>query len=32
MYASETLPEKKIRDRELKIYIEQAMKTKEKYA
>lgn len=32
MYAPETLPEKKIRDRELKVYIEQATKIKEKYA
>jgi len=32
MYASETLPEKKIRDRELKGYIKKAKKVKEKYA
>jgi MFS family permease len=31
MYARETLPEKKIRERELKSYIEKAKKTKEKY-
>jgi MFS family permease len=31
MYAPETLPEKKIRDRELKQYIENAKKAKEKY-
>jgi hypothetical protein len=31
MYVSETLPEKKIRDRELKQYIEHAKKTREKY-
>jgi MFS family permease len=31
MYAPETLPEKKIRDRELKHYIEKAKKAKEKY-
>jgi len=31
MYAPETLPEKKIRDRELKQYIDKAKKTKEKY-
>jgi len=30
-YASETLPEKKIRERELKGYIEKAKKVKEKY-
>ena len=30
-YAHETLPEKKIRERELKGYIEKAKKTKEKY-
>jgi len=30
MYAPETLPEKNIRDRELKIYVDTAMKTKEK--
>jgi MFS family permease len=32
MYAPETLPEKKIKDRELKSYIEKAKKAKEKYA
>lgn len=32
MYAEETLPEKKMRDRELKIYIENAQKVKQKYA
>ncbi len=32
MYASETLPEKTIRERELKNYIEKAKKAKEKYA
>jgi MFS family permease len=32
MYAHETLPEKKIRERELKNYIEKAKKAKEKYA
>jgi MFS family permease len=32
MYASETLPEKKIKERELKSYIEKAQKAKEKYA
>jgi MFS family permease len=32
MYAPETLPEKKIRERELKQYIENAKKVKEKYA
>jgi hypothetical protein len=31
MYAPETLPEKKIRDRELKQYIEKAKKSREKY-
>ena len=31
MYAPETLPEKKIRERELKRYIEKAKKIKEKY-
>ncbi|MGA2768120.1 MAG: MFS transporter [Candidatus Bathyarchaeia archaeon] len=31
MYAPETLPEKEIRDRELKDYIEKARKVKEKY-
>jgi MFS family permease len=31
MYAPETLPEKKIRERELKQYIDKAKKTKEKY-
>jgi len=32
MYAPETLPEKKIKERELKKYIEKAKKIKEKYA
>ena len=32
LYAPETLPEKKIRERELKNYIEKAKKAKEKYA
>jgi len=32
VYAPETLPEKKIRERELKSYIEKAKKAKEKYA
>ncbi len=32
MYAPETLPEKHIRERELKNYIEKAQKVKEKYA
>ena len=32
MYAPETLPEKRIRERELKGYIEKAKKVKEKYA
>jgi MFS family permease len=32
VYAPETLPEKSIRERELKSYIEKAKKTKEKYA
>jgi MFS family permease len=32
MYAPETLPEKKIKERELKGYIEKAKKVKEKYA
>lgn len=32
MYAPETLPEKKIRERELRDYVEKARKTKEKYA
>lgn len=32
LYAPETLPEKKIRDRELKIYIDKALKVKEKYS
>jgi MFS family permease len=32
MYAPETLPEKSIKDRELKSYIEKAKKAKEKYA
>ena len=31
VYASETLPEKKIKERELKSYIEKAKKAKEKY-
>lgn len=31
MYAPETLPEKKIRDRELKDYLEKAKRTREKY-
>lgn len=31
MYAPETLPEKKMKDRELKQYIDKAKKTKEKY-
>jgi MFS family permease len=31
MYASETLPEKEIKERELKQYIDKAKKTKEKY-
>jgi MFS family permease len=31
LYAPETLPEKKIRERELKDYIEKAKKTREKY-
>jgi len=31
MYATETLPQKKIRDREFKSYIEKAKKTKEKH-
>jgi len=31
LYAPETLPEKKLKDRELKGYIEKAKKTKEKY-
>jgi Na+-transporting NADH:ubiquinone oxidoreductase subunit NqrB len=31
LYAPETLPEKKIRDRELKSYIEKAKKAKEKH-
>jgi len=31
MYAPETLPEKKIRERELKQYVEKAKKIKEKY-
>ena len=30
--APETLPEKRIKDRELKMYVEKAMKVKEKYA
>jgi len=32
LYAPETLPEKKMKDRELKVYVEKAMKVKEKYA
>jgi MFS family permease len=32
MYAPETLPEKKIKERELRDYVERAKKTKEKYA
>jgi hypothetical protein len=32
MYAPETLPEKEIRDRELKDYMERAKKVKERYA
>lgn len=32
MYAHETLPEKNIRDRELKQYVDKAKKAKEKYA
>ena len=32
MYAPETLPEKQVRERELKSYIEKAKKIKEKYA
>jgi F0F1-type ATP synthase membrane subunit b/b' len=32
MYAPETLSEKKIRDKELRDYLEKAKKTKEKYA
>jgi MFS family permease len=32
MYAPETLPEKKTKDRELRNYLEKAKKTKEKYA
>jgi len=32
MYAPETLPEKRIRERELKEYVEKAKKAKEKYA
>jgi hypothetical protein len=32
LYAPETLPEKKIRDKELKSYIEKAKKAKEKCA
>jgi hypothetical protein len=31
MYAPETLPEKTLRERELKSYIEKAKKIKEKY-
>jgi len=32
LYAPETLPEKKIRERELKIYVDKAKKVKQKYA
>jgi len=32
MYAPETLPEKKIKDRELRDYLQKAKKTKDKYA
>jgi MFS family permease len=32
MYAPETLPEKTMKDRELKLYVEKAMEKKEKYA
>jgi MFS family permease len=32
LFAPETLPEKRIKDRELKMYVEKAMKVKEKYA
>jgi MFS family permease len=32
MYAPETLPEKKMKERELKIYIEKAQRVKQKYA
>jgi MFS family permease len=32
MYAPETLPEKKIKERELRDYLDKAKKTKEKYA
>jgi MFS family permease len=32
MYAPETLPEKKIKDRELRDYLERAKRTKDKYA
>jgi MFS family permease len=32
MYAAETLPEKRMKERELKIYIEKAQKVKQKYA
>jgi hypothetical protein len=32
MYAPETLPEKKIKDRELRDYLEKAKRTKDKYA
>jgi hypothetical protein len=32
MYAPETLPEKRIRERELRDYVEKAKKTKDKYA
>jgi hypothetical protein len=32
LYAPETLPEKRIKERELRNYVEKAKKTKEKYA
>jgi hypothetical protein len=32
MYAPETLPEKKIQERELRVYLEKAKKVKQKYA
>jgi hypothetical protein len=32
MYAPETLPEKTIKDRELKSYLEKAQKVKEEYS
>ncbi|MCW3997565.1 MAG: hypothetical protein NWF10_03230, partial [Candidatus Bathyarchaeota archaeon] len=32
IYAPETLPEKKIKERELKIYLENAQKIKNKYS